>query len=58
MLSLSAIAQEAFEKKLQTDMILVENGSAINIDEGSFSLSKSISLDGKKKHYHPWKRNG
>ena len=29
-------------------MILVENGSAINIDEGNFSLSKSISLDGKK----------
>jgi parallel beta-helix repeat protein len=46
--SASSIAQEAFEKKLQTDMILVENGSAINIDEGNFSLSKSISLDGKK----------
>jgi len=48
MLSLSTIAQEAFEKKLQTDMILVENKSVVNIDEGSFSLSKSISLDGKK----------
>lgn len=48
MFSYSLQAQEAFEKKLQTDMIVAENGSTIQIEEGSFSLSKSISLDGKK----------
>lgn len=42
------IAQVEFEKKLQTEMIMAENGSTIQLEEGFFSLTKSISLDGKK----------
>lgn len=42
------IAQENFEKKIQTDMIMAQNGSIIEIEEGNFSLKKSISMDGKK----------
>ncbi|MDZ7880719.1 MAG: parallel beta-helix domain-containing protein [Saprospiraceae bacterium] len=41
-------AQADFEKKLQTQLILVENGQTIDITEGSFTLAKSLSLDGKK----------
>lgn len=41
-------AQADVEKRIQTDMILAENGSTVNITEGVFTMSKSISMDGKK----------
>jgi parallel beta-helix repeat protein len=41
-------AQADFEKLLQTQLITVENGYTVNITEGSFSLKKSLSMDGKK----------
>jgi parallel beta-helix repeat protein len=41
-------AQADFEKKLQTQLIVIENGQTIDITEGSFTLTKSLSLDGKK----------
>ena len=41
-------AQAVFEKKLQTQLIVAENGATIDITEGAFSLSRSLSLDGKK----------
>ena len=41
-------AQADFEKKLQTELIVAENGATVNITEGAFSLTKSLSLDGKK----------
>lgn len=41
-------AQADFEKKLQTQFIVAENGTTIDITEGSFSLTKSLSMDGKK----------
>jgi parallel beta-helix repeat protein len=41
-------AQADIEKKLQTQLILAENGSTINITEGVFQMSKSLSLEGKK----------
>lgn len=44
----TANAQADFEKKLQTQLIVVENGQTVDITEGSFSLVKSLSLDGKK----------
>jgi parallel beta-helix repeat protein len=44
----NANAQADFEKKLQTQLIIVENGQTVEITEGSFTLAKSLSLDGKK----------
>ena len=41
-------AQADIEKRLQTDMIMAENGSTVEITEGVFKMSKSISMDGKK----------
>ena len=41
-------AQADFEKRLQTQLIEAENGQNIEITEGSFSLTKSLSMDGKK----------
>jgi hypothetical protein len=41
-------AQADIEKRIQTDMIMAENGSTVQITEGVFKMSKSISMDGKK----------
>ncbi len=41
-------AQADFEKELQTALITVEDNRTIDIDSGTYTLSKSISLDGKK----------
>ena len=48
LLSTQMIAQADFEKKLQTKLILAEDGDVINIEAGNFALTKSLSLDGKK----------
>ncbi|MEA3425042.1 MAG: parallel beta-helix domain-containing protein [Bacteroidota bacterium] len=42
-------AQKAFQKKYQTEMILAENGSVIELPEGTFTLTNTLSLEGKKK---------
>lgn len=44
---LSLMAQADIEKKIQTSMILVEDGEVIDLDAGTFDISKSLSLDGK-----------
>ena len=41
-------AQADFEKRVQTQLIVAENGATVEITEGVFSLTKSLSLDGKK----------
>jgi parallel beta-helix repeat protein len=41
-------AQADVEKRIQTQMIMAENGATINITEGVFKISKSLSMDGKK----------
>lgn len=41
-------AQADVEKRLQTQMIMAENGSTVDITEGVFKISKSLSMDGKK----------
>jgi parallel beta-helix repeat protein len=41
-------AQIAFEKQLQTQLIVTENGQNVDITEGVFTLTKSLSMDGKK----------
>ena len=46
--STQIFAQADFEKKLQTKLILAEDGDVINIEAGTFALTKSLSLDGKK----------
>lgn len=46
--STQIFAQADFEKKLQTKLILAEDGDVINIEAGKFLLTKSLSLDGKK----------
>lgn len=43
------LAQKAFQKKYQTEMILAENGSVIELPEGTFTLTNTLSLEGKKK---------
>lgn len=40
--------QSDFEKKLQTKLILAEDGDLIEIEAGEYFLKKSLSLDGKK----------
>jgi parallel beta-helix repeat protein len=41
-------AQPAIQKKIQIDLILVENGGNIDIEEGVFLLSSSLSMEDKK----------
>lgn len=44
-----SLAQKTFQKKYQAEMILAENGSVIELPEGSFTLTNTLSLEGKKK---------
>ena len=48
LLSFSAFSQADFEKNLQKCLILAEDGATIEIEAGRFSLTKSLSLEGKK----------
>jgi parallel beta-helix repeat protein len=41
-------AQADFEKQLQTQLIVTENGNNVEITEGVFTLTKSLSMDGKR----------
>ena len=41
-------AQSDIQKKIQTDLIMVEDGGVVEIPAGHFTLSKPLSLDGKK----------
>lgn len=47
-LSFSAFAQREVQKKIQTQFIEAEDGSTIELPEGSFHFDASLSLDGKK----------
>ncbi len=42
-------AQKDFQKKYQSQMILAEDGSVIELPEGTFTLTNTLSLEGKKK---------
>ncbi|SMO67398.1 parallel beta-helix domain-containing protein [Solitalea koreensis] len=44
----SAFAQKDVQKKLQTQFIEAENGSVIELEEGTFYLDASLSMDDKK----------
>ena len=43
-----AFSQADIEKKIQTQMILAKDGSIVEITEGVFHLTKSLSMAGKK----------
>jgi parallel beta-helix repeat protein len=42
------LAQPGAEKKIQTEMILVEDGGIVNFDEGMIYIANTLSMDGKK----------
>lgn len=48
LLSIAAIAQPTAQKKIQTQLILAENGTVIDLDEGTFDLSSTLSLEDKQ----------
>lgn len=48
LLSSQLFAQADLEKKIQTQLILAENGSTIELPEGKIELAGSLSLDAKK----------
>lgn len=46
---LPAYSQKDFQKKYQSQMILAEQGSVIELPEGTYTLTNTLSLEGKKK---------
>ncbi|MDX2301775.1 MAG: parallel beta-helix domain-containing protein [Microscillaceae bacterium] len=46
-LSSALHAQEDVQKKLQTQMIMVEDGQTIDIEEGTFQLTRGLSIESK-----------
>ncbi len=45
----AAFSQKDFQKKIQSQMILAEPGDVIELPEGTFTLTNTLSLEGKKK---------
>jgi parallel beta-helix repeat protein len=43
------MAQKEFQKKYQSQMILADSGTVIELPEGRFTLTNTLSLEGKKK---------
>jgi parallel beta-helix repeat protein len=41
-------SQQNIQKKIQTQFIMAENGSTIDLDEGTFVFSSSLSMEDKK----------
>jgi parallel beta-helix repeat protein len=41
-------SQQNIQKKIQTQFIMAENGSTIDLDEGTFTFSSSLSIEDKK----------
>jgi parallel beta-helix repeat protein len=48
LLSSAVFAQKDVQKRIQTQFIMAENGSTITLDEGSFTFTGSLSMEGKK----------
>jgi parallel beta-helix repeat protein len=48
LISAMGFAQKDVQKRYQTQFIMAENGSTIQLDEGSFTFSASLSMEGKK----------
>lgn len=45
----SVFSQKDFQKKYQSEMILAETGAIIELPAGTFTLTNTLSLEGKKK---------
>jgi parallel beta-helix repeat protein len=43
-----SLAQQDIQKKIQTDMIMVEDGGVIDLAEGTFAINGTLSIEGKK----------
>ena len=41
-------SQQNIQKKIQTQLIMVENGSIVDLDKGTFTFTSSLSLQDKK----------
>ena len=41
-------SQQNIQKKIQTQLIMVENGSIVDLDEGTFTFTSSLSMEDKK----------
>ena len=48
LLSSEVFAQKEIQKRIQTQFIMAEDGSTITLDEGSFTFTGSLSMEGKK----------
>lgn len=48
LVSFPIVAQKDIQKKIQTQFILSENNTTIQLEEGTFQFSASLSLEGKK----------
>jgi parallel beta-helix repeat protein len=48
LISISGFSQQNIQKKIQTQFIMAENGSTLDLDEGTFTLSSSLSMEDKK----------
>lgn len=46
---LSLHAQSDIRKRIQTDLILAEDGDTVNIPEGVYSIDATLSMEGKKR---------
>jgi parallel beta-helix repeat protein len=44
----TGFSQQNIQKKIQTQFIMAENGSTIDLDEGTFTFSSSLSMEDKK----------
>ena len=47
LMQVAVFAQSDVEKKIQTQLILAEDGETINLPAGAFEISGTLSLDGK-----------
>ncbi len=45
--SIKLVAQPDIQKKIQTQLILAENGTIVELDEGNFQFTSSLSMDDK-----------
>ena len=41
-------SQQNIQKKIQTQLIMVENGSIVDLDKGTFTFTSSLSMEDKK----------
>jgi parallel beta-helix repeat protein len=48
LISMNAFAQQDVQKAIQTQLIMVEDGETITLEEGVFTMNTTLSMEGKK----------